>query len=216
MIRKPFHFVYGIKLIATWMIIPFVLMFIPMLTKEFKAKITTQEVVLMKQAYSGYPDEYLNYETDINGKKRYVQAPVTSKEGDTVTVLLRDGDYYLTPFDSEEMNKHATVKGRFLKVCDNNFGYHVIGLAAALLLSFLLTLKKTKAIRSEHPKLSKATDIGGIIVSVIMSASLLFGVIDNTLDGLAVAYLALSLGIIYTAVFVLAWAVQSIIAAFAK
>jgi hypothetical protein len=46
-----------------------------------------------------------------------------------------------------------------------------------------------------------------------MSAALLYGVIDNTLTSLGIAYLGLFLGILYTAVFVIVWAVRSAIAA---
>ena len=45
-----------------------------------------------------------------------------------------------------------------------------------------------------------------------MSAALLYGVIDNSLTSLGIAYLGLSLGILYTAVFVIVWAVRSAIA----
>jgi len=45
---KPVHFAYGIKLVALWMLIPFVLMFIPRLANEFKFQMTTAEVMLKK------------------------------------------------------------------------------------------------------------------------------------------------------------------------
>jgi len=109
-----------------------------------------------------------------------------------------------------------TTSGRFLRICNNNFGYHVIGLAVALLISFLLTLNKGKEIRSGYPKLSKITDIAGIVVSVVMSVALLYGVIANTLTGLGIAYLTLMLGIVYTVVFVLAWGIECAIYTFAK
>ena len=57
MIKKPIFLAYGIKLIATWMLIPFVLMFVPILVKEFSATFSTQDVVLQEETYSGYPDE---------------------------------------------------------------------------------------------------------------------------------------------------------------
>ena len=46
MIKKPIFLAYGIKLIATWMLIPFVLMFVPILVNEFSATFSTQDVVL--------------------------------------------------------------------------------------------------------------------------------------------------------------------------
>ena len=110
MIKKTIFLAYGIKLIATWMLIPFVLMFVPILVK-----------------------------------------------------------------------------------------------AVVLLITFLLTLGKKKLIRKEAPKLSKVTDITGIICSISMSAALIYGVVDNTLMGLGVAYMFLVLGMIYTTVFTVSW-----------
>ena len=74
-----------------------------------------------------------------------------------------------------------------------------------MLITFFLTLGKKKLIRKEAPKLSKVTDIAGIICSISMSAALIYGVVDNTLMGLGVAYMFLVLGMIYTAVFSVSW-----------
>ena len=210
MFNKASQFAYGIKLIATWMLIPFVLMFIPILCKEFRYQMTACEVTLMKETYSAYPDERLNFETEINGRERVVQAPVTSKEGDKITVILRNGEYYLTPQDSGTMDSYMTFGGRFIRVTNNNFGLHVIGISIALVLTFLITLKNRKTIRKAYPLLSKVTDIAGITVSVIMSAVLIYAVIDNTLTSLLISYLSLMLGIAYTAIFVLAWIVDCV------
>ena len=212
MVRKTALFAYGIKVIAIWMLIPFVLMFIPRFAGEFGAKVTVQEVTLVKETFSMYPDEHKRYEADVNGRKTNVIAPLTSKEGDTITVILRDGEYYKTANDAEDINANVSFAGRFMKIANNNFGYHVIGLAAA----FLLTIKRGKAIRKTAPKLSKITAAIGFAVSVLMSAALLYGVIDNSLTSLGIAYLGLSLGILYTAVFVIVWAVRSAIAGPAK
>ena len=216
MVRKTALFAYGIKIIAIWMLIPFVLMFIPIFAGEFGAKVTVQEVTLVKETFSMYPDEHKRYEADVNGRKTNVIAPLTSKEGDTITVILRDGEYYKTANDAEDINANVSFAGRFMKIANNNFGYHVIGLAAAFLLTFLLTIKRGKAIRKTAPKLSKITAAIGFAVSVLMSAALLYGVIDNSLTSLGIAYLGLSLGILYTAVFVIVWAVRSAIAGPAK
>ena len=210
MFNKASQFAYGIKLIATWMLIPFVLMFIPILCKEFRYQMTACEVTLMKETYSAYPDEYSSFETEINGRERVVQAPVTSKEGDKITVILRNGEYYLTPQDSGTMDSYMTFGGRFIRVTNNNLGYHVIGLSIALVLSFLFTFKNRRAIRKTYPLLSKVTDIAGITVSVIMSAVLVYAAIDGTLTSLSFAYLSLMLGIAYTAIFVLAWIVDCV------
>ena len=211
MVRKPVLFAYGVKLILTWMLIPLVVMFIPLLGREFSFKMTTQEVTLLKETYSMYPDEYKCFEADLNGRTMTIQAPVTSEVGDTITVIFRNGEYYITPKDAETLKKHTTFTGRFLKVTNINLGYHVAGFAAALLIAFLITVKNRKKIRSVYPKLSKATDIAGIIVSVIMSAALLFAAIENTLNGVAIAYLSFFAGMIYMAVFVIIWGVGSAI-----
>lgn len=208
MTNKIAQFVYGFKLIATWMLIPFVLFFSLMLYNEFKIKVTTTEVTLMKQLYSAYPDEYLAFEADINGKTRGVHAPVTSKSGDKITVVLRDGSYYLTPKTPDDLKAYTTFSGRFLKVCNNNLGYHAVALAVVLLITFLLTIGKTKDIRKIYPKLSKSADIAGIICSVIMSLALLYAVLDNSLTSMGIAYLALYLGIVYTAVFSISWLIE--------
>ncbi len=205
MIRKPLKFIYGIKLIATWMLIPFVLMFVPDLIKEFSARMTTREVTLLEETYSSYPDEILYFKADIDGKERVVSAPVSAEEGDQITVILRNGSYYLTPLNAETMNKYMTFSGRFMRICNNNFGYHVIGIAAVLLLSFLITFKKRKEIRAVLPTLSKVTDIAGMITATIMTAAMLYGVLDNSLMGLGVAYICLFLGIFYTALFTVIW-----------
>ena len=194
MVRKTFLFAYGIKVIAIWMLIPFVLMFIPRFAGEFGAKVTVQEVTLVKETFSMYPDEHKRYEADVNGRKTNVIAPLTSKEGDTITVILRDGEYYKTANDAEDINANVSFAGRFMKIANNNFG------------------KRGKAIRKTAPKLSKITAAIGFAVSVLMSAALLYGVIDNSLTSLGIAYLGLSLGILYTAVFVIVWAVRSAIA----
>ena len=106
---------------------------------------------------------------------------------------------------SKDLYETTIFAGRFLKCCNNNFGYHVIAIAVVLLITFLLTLGKKKLIRKEAPKLSKVTDIAGIICSISMSAALIYGVVDNTLMGLGVAYMFLVLGMIYTAVFIVSW-----------
>lgn len=68
MIRKPVFWAYGIKLIATWMLIPFILMFVPILVSEFSATFSAQEVVLQEETYSGYPDKFSSFKTTINGR----------------------------------------------------------------------------------------------------------------------------------------------------
>ena len=209
MIRKPVIWAYGIKLIATWMLIPFILMFVPMLVTEFSASFSTQDVVLQEETYSGYPDEYLSFKTSINGKEQVVHAPVTAKTGDTITVILKDGSYYKTPRDAKDLDETTTFTGRFMKCCNNFYGYLVVAIAAILLGAFLLTLKKRKVIREEAPTLSKVTDITGIICSIGMSIALIYGVIDDTLTGLCVAVIFMGVGIIYALVFVIAWIVDS-------
>lgn len=208
MISKPVSFAYGIKLVALWMLIPFVLMFIPRLATEFSAKVTIHEATLVADSFSNYPDEILWFDADINGQRYNVSAPTTAKVGDKVTVVLRDGNYYRTASDDQILHEATTFSGRFLKITNNNFGYHVIGLAAALLLGFVITIGKGTAIRKQFPLLSKVTNIAGIVVAVIMSAALLFAVIDNSLAGVCIAYISLMIGILYTVVFVLAWIID--------
>ena len=99
----------------------------------------------------------------------------------------------MTPKDSKDLYETTTFTGRFLKRCNNNFGYHVIAITVVLLITFLLTLGKKKFIRKETQKLSKVTDITGIICSISMSVALIYGVVDNTLMGLGVAYMFLVL-----------------------
>ena len=72
-------------------------------------------------------------------------------------------------------------------------------------------IKKAKEVRKIYPKLSKITDTAGIVCSVIMSSLLIYAVIDNTLTSLGFAYLGLFLGMIYTAIFAIAWIVEFII-----
>ena len=211
MIKKPMIFAYGIKLIAMWMLIPFILMFIPALAREFAVNVTTQQVVLGEQTYSRYPDEVLYFNTDVNGKEREVSAPVTCKTGDTVTIVLRNGSYSHTPRDAKELAEHATFRGRFLKICNNNFGIHTAAIAVVFLLTFIVTFKKRKVLRAECPKLSIVTDIAGLACSVIMSASLLYAVMDNGLGALGIAYLSLFLGIAYTVIFIISWIIGSIL-----
>lgn len=211
MVRKTAQIAYGFKQIATWMLIPFVLMLGVMLVMEFSHRFTTTEVILGEETYSGYPDEYHAFKADINGKEEYVHAPVTSLTGDTITVILRDGKYYKTPEDADDLKECTSFGGRFMKVCGNNFGIHAAALAAVLLVTFLATIKKTKEVRELYPKLSKITDIAGIICSAIMSVVLIYAIIDNSLTSIGFAYLSLFLGIIYTAISVIAWVCELII-----
>ena len=191
-------------------------MFIPILSAEFSTRVSAQEVTLLKETFSYYPDEHKCFEVDINGTIRSINAPVTCESGDTVTIILRNGSYYITPKTPEILKANTTFMGRFLKVVNNNFGYHVIGFAAGLLITSLITVKNRKTIRSVYPNLSRATDIVGIIVSAIMSAALLYAVIDSTLTSLGIAYLFLFVGMVYMAVFVIIWAVGSAISHTAK
>ncbi len=213
---KPLHLIYGIKLVAAWMLIPFVLFFFPLLVNEFKYTMTTQEVTLKEEVYSAYPDEYKDFKADVNGRERYVQAPVTAGEGDVITVILRNGDYYMSTLNPNAIRDYVTVPGRFVRIVNSNFGIHLLAIAAVLLVSFLLTFPKRKQIRSQHPALSKVTDIAGMICSGVMSAALVFGVIEGSLTGIGIAYMGLFLGIAYTAVFLIAWIVQFLIMTFAK
>ncbi|MBO4579152.1 MAG: hypothetical protein J5715_03250 [Clostridiales bacterium] len=213
MVGKLLKFAYGIKLIATWMIIPFILSLVPGLWNEFTTQYSTQEVTLVKESYSGYPDVYLAFDAEAGGKNYVgVHTPVTSKVGDTVTVVLRNGKYYLTPEDEATMNAYMTVPGRFLRITNNFLGYHVAGFAAALLISFILTFKKRKEIRSLRPILSKVTDIAGIVFSAGMSFALIYGVTAETLTALGIALIGMGAGIVYTAVFTFAWLVESALA----
>ncbi len=216
MVRKSAQFAYGFKLIATWMLIPFVLMLGVLLAQEFSHKMTTTEVTLGEETYSGYPDEVLCYKTIINGNEREIYVPTNYRTGDRVTIVLRDGNFYKTPNDAKDLKACTTFGGRFMKVCNNNFGIHAAAIAAVLLVTFLLTVTKTKEIRKIYPKLSKITDISGIICSVIMSTVLVYAVIDNSLTSLGFAYLSLFLGIIYTTILSIAWICEFIIMARGK
>ena len=216
MIRKPVQLAYGFKLVATWMLIPFIALFIPEFIRELRPEYTLQEVTLMEETYSFYPDKYLCFKAEVNGRERNVHAPITSKEGDTITVILRNGEYYKTPENEQDIKDTITFVGIFKKVCNNNFGYHAGAIAAVLFITFLLTFKKTKEIRKIYPKLSKITDIAGIVCSAMMSFLLVYAVIDGGLTGIGLAYLGLSAGIGYTAILLLAWLVEWCIISFAK
>ncbi len=212
MIKGTIHFAYGIKIIAFWMLIPFIILFIPLLSKEFSFKADVVDVTLKEEHYSMYPDETSCFWVDLNGSETVIFTPVTARPGDTVSVITRDGKYFKTIKEEKDYRDYVSVPGRFLKICNNNFGYHVIGLAAALLLSSLVTLKKGKEIRKLYPKLSKITFIAGAVISGIMSVSNLYGGINNLLlYSIAIVYLGLLLGIIYTAIFVLAWITECVI-----
>ncbi len=215
MIRGPVKFAYGLKLVATWMLIPFLLMLVTALAAEFKDRMTYQEVVLKTETRS-YPEGFLCFKTDINGREDSVIVPDTYKEGDTVTVILRNGEYFKTAVSEQEIKDHTTIIGRTIRVCNNRFGYLVTGIACVLLISFLITFKKRKDVRKEFPKISKVTDIAGVVCSVAMSATLVYAVLDYSLDGLAVAVISFFLGIVYASVFVLAWLIESLIHTYAK
>ena len=215
MIRGPVKFAYGLKLVATWMLIPFLLMLVTALAAEFKDRMTYQEVVLKTETRS-YPEGFLCFKTDINGREDSVIVPDTYKEGDTVTVILRNGEYFKTAVSEQEIKDHTTIIGRTIRVCNNRFGYLVTGIACVLLISFLITFKKRKDVRKEFPKISKITDIAGVVCSVAMSAALVYAVLDYSLDGLAVAVISFFLGIVYASVFVLAWLIESLIHTYAK
>ena len=220
MFKKPIQVAYGIRVVAFWMLIPFVVMFITCEAYEFKNHMTTQDVVLLEESYSMYPEEYSSFYTDINGKKSGVHAPVDSKVGDTITVILRNGEYYMTAKDDQTIKDYATVPGRFLRIFrtifgNSIFGIHMIGLALVCLITFLISLKKTKDVKKEYPKLSMVTNIAGIVCSVIMSAALINAVVSNDLTGLAFGVLSLILGIIFTAVFVFIWVFTWALYAFA-
>ncbi len=196
---------YGIKLISTWMLIPFLLMFIPLIYQEFSVKFTVADVILEEDYYSSYPDEILCFKTHIDDKERVVFAPVTSKVGDNIKVILKDGDYYKSILDENDYKDYLTFSGRFLRICNNFYGYTVIGMSLILLISFLVTRKKRKEIRSSYPNLTKATDIAGIVCSLILSFLLLYGVIDNTLTSIGLVMIGLVIGIVYIVVFIFGW-----------
>ena len=216
MSRRPVEFAYGIKLIVLWMLIPWLCLIIPRIYTEFSAHMTTLEVTLGEETYSQYPDEYKAFKAEINSKEVGVHAPVTSKKGDKITVIMRNGKYYLTPMDEKTLNSHMTFGGRFVRITNNSGGYHVFGLAAALLICFLLTVKKSKDIRGVYPKLAKSTNIFGIICCVLMSAAMLFYNIDGSLTSTGFVLIGLFIGIIYAAVFALAWLIECLILSFAK
>ena len=85
-----------------------------------------------------------------------------------------------------------------------------------LLICFLITVKKSKDIRGVYPKLAKSTNIIGIICSVLMSAAMIFYHVDGSLTSTGFVLIGLLIGIIYTAVFMLAWLIECLIMAFAK
>lgn len=207
MFRRSLQFAYGIKFIALWMLIPFILMFIPMLYSEFGGKVTTYEVTLPVETSCPRPADTKCFVIELNGKDVYTYAPLSSKEGDKVTVILRDGEYYKTAYNDQELKESAQFSGRFLKICNNILGYHVIGLAAVLALSSLITIGKSKEVREDYPKLSKITNISGMICSAVMSVILVYFAIESTLTTTSLAFLSFFLGIAYTAVFVLAWGI---------
>ena len=209
MFKRSLQFAYGIKYIALWMLIPFILFFIPQLYSEFSAKVTTHKVILPEETTGHYPDDAKCFKIELNGKDFYIYAPLTSKEGDKATVILRDGEYYKTAYNDQELKKNAEFGGRFLKICNNTAGYIVTGLAAVLALSSLITINKVKEVREDYPKLSKTTNIAGIICSAVMSVILVYYAIESTLTAVGLAYLSLILGIVYTVVFVLAWIIET-------
>ena len=216
MFKRPVEFLYGIRIIALWMLIPFVLAFIPELINEYNFQMTTQEVTLGDEIFSYYPDEYKCFESDVNGHDRGVHAPVTSKTGDKITVILRNGEYYMTPRDEQTLNSYTTFWGRFRRVTNNKFGAHVVGFAAALLVSFLITFRRKKEIREIYPKLSKITNIGGIISCVIMAGTMVYYVIDGTLTAVGIICIGMLLGMIYTGISILGWVTECTIMAKAK
>lgn len=216
MSKRPFEFAYGIKLIALWMLIPFLCLIVPRIYTEFSAHMTTQEVTLGEEIYSPYPDDYKGFKAEINGVEDGVHAPVTSKKGDKITVVLRDGNYYLTPKNEQILKSYTTFGGRFVRVTNNSAGYHVLGLAAVLLITFLITLKKNKEIREVYPKLAKTTKIIGAICCGFMSAVTLYYSIDGSLTSVGWLLIGLFVGIIYTLIFALAWITECAIMTFAK
>ena len=211
MISIPVKIAYGIRKVALWMFIPFFLMFIPPLVKEFSYDMSTVEVLLKEESYSSYPDDILCFKADVNGKERLIYAPVTAKVGDNIKIILRDGEYYKSVLSEDDIRDCVSYKGRFLGITDNKLGYHVPPLAAVLLISFLISRRKANQVRESLPKLSKITDIAGIICAVLMSIALIYGMMSPTLTSMSLSFAGLFLGIGYTAVFTLAWLFESIL-----
>ena len=202
---------YGIRLISAWMLIPFVLMFILMFAKEFFHKVSTAEVELKEEAYSHYPDEISCFKADVNENELVVYAPVTAKTGDKITVIFKDGLYFKSAIEPDDIRDYVTVSGRFMRICNNIMGYHLLGLAFVLLVSFMFTLKRSKAIRGIYPKLSKITNIAGAVFSLVMSAAMVYDVFDSSLESMVYSIFSMIGGIIYSAVFVLAWITEFIV-----
>lgn len=205
MFKKPIQAAYGLKLISFWILIPFVLMLIVTLGNEFRNRMTVQDVILKEETLSRYPDDYSSFKTELNGKEFNVNTSKEYKEGDTVTIILKNGEYYMTPDTLKIQKSYSTFFGRVLRVSNNLMGYIIIGASSVCLITFLLTFKKTKDLRKEYPKLSKVTNISGIISAAIMSGLFIFAVIEGSLNGLCAGIFGVILGIIYTAVFLLVW-----------
>lgn len=205
---RPIQFAYGIKLMATWMMIPFIVMTAQLLFTEFSHKIEAREVTLLEESFNSTPEYCSRFFIDIDGKQDVASTNVGYKTGDKITVIIMDGDYYKTVYNDDEIKKETTIIGRSIKACDNDFSYFAIGVASALLISFVLTFKSRKAIREEYPKISKVTDIAGIVCCILMSAAFFYAVADNSLDGLATAILGLFLGGAYVLLFTLGWLID--------
>jgi len=162
--RIIFQILNSFRIIAFWLLIPFLYIGCMAAIRESKVEITIKDTVLRRQV--NHYASAQEFECVVDGRSVIVVDAYKHKTGDRVQLIYRDGEYY--SIRSEEFPDNGVsltdrVRFRYVETTKGNDAFILI---AYILLS-ILTFKTRKDFRRDYFIPAIITHVFGVITAVL-------------------------------------------------
>ena len=207
--KTSIHILYGIKIIALWCLIANLTIFGFNLVREFSAKVTVENAVLIDEYFDYYPGERAAFDANMGGRSVVLLTPPDKQVGDTVQVILRDGSVFKTVWTDEDY-KYTTVPGRIVVALGQSWQEAIYAEAIIFALLTVMLIGQGKEIRKAYPALTCVTHILGAVAAAATLLFWMIGANNNTWAGFGQTIMAFCSFFAYAIVMSIVWLIRTI------
>ena len=208
MLKKSTQFLFGLRVIFTWLTVISIGISAFVVIKELSIKATTQEVILGEECPSPDPRTDSAFKAKIGNGEWTVYVSPDKHTGDTAQVILRDGNYYKPVYNDSDIFNYVNPTGRAIRVLTNG-DMGMLWFAPIVFIPLLiLTFRQGLKVRDHFPIITLATHIGGILFGIpsVFLWTKAWGL--NTWDGLEYFAYSVLIMIAYLLIFTIVWAID--------
>ena len=208
MLKKSTQFLYGLRIIFTCLFAGIFIAASFAVIKELMVKVTVQDVILGEERDYYVGGDIKAFDSEVNGIPYVLYVTSDHDEGDTVSVILRDGIYSKEVYNDSDLFNYVNPAGRVIAKVMNNEYVIIIPAAVILIVLILLTYRQNNAIRRYYKVITIVTYIVGAICAISSGILWIVATGIHTWDGLGYYAAAILILIAYLLSFTIAWAID--------